>query len=74
MYPANQLQNLDEAVCISHSSKKKKFKICIQLYFFQIWINSRANWTLFNLYKRGKSVLKSVELCLKTDLVLYPAC
>ena len=53
-------------------------KLWIQLFFLQLWANSKADWVLQpwlgNQCRRKKTEFKPVNLCLKTDLVSHPAC
>ena len=53
-------------------------KVWIQLFSFQLWLNSRADWVLQpwlgNYSKRRKTVSSNLlKLRLKIDLVPYPA-
>ena len=53
-------------------------KVWIQLFSFQLWVNSREDWffSLGEATSLGEGIsseFKPVKLCLKIDLVSYPA-
>ena len=53
-------------------------KVWIQLFSLQLWVNSRTDWVLqpwWGNYSRRRNTLnsKTVKLCLRIDLVSYPA-
>ena len=66
------VQILDKAIYISHGANKFR-KIWILLFFLQLWVNSRVDWALQPWYG-NLSRRKTVQLCLKINLVLHPVC
>ena len=53
------IQILDEAICISYSAHNLEKVLCIQLFFLQLWVISRADWAFPPWYgnwsRRGKT-------------------
>ena len=61
--PTTRVQNLDEAVCISHSSWE-----IYKFFYFYLWVNSKAGWNLVwqPFLENENPKIKPVVLCLKT--------